>query len=95
MTVGHLAGRCDASGPAFHIRGVDTRLVVRNDASELAVFVVDAKQGLDATAGFADLECGSRCGEIDTLTIGAGDYYVRVQAADAPWDVEVQEYRRP
>lgn len=95
VTVGHLAGNCDATSAPFRLRGIDTRLVVRSDASELAVFLVDTKQGLDATAGFADAECSQPCSEIDTLTIGAAEYQIRVQAADAPWDIAVEEYRTP
>jgi hypothetical protein len=95
VTVGELAGVCDGEGPVFHVRGIDTRLVVRSDASSIAVLVVDAEQGEDATAGFADAECGGPCALEDPLVLGEGDYFLRVRAGDGPWEVFVEEYRAP
>ena len=57
--------------------------------------MVDAKLGLDATSGYADGECSGRCSENQVLTNRAGDFSLMVQAGDAPWEVAVQEYRRP
>jgi hypothetical protein len=95
VTVGDVAGNCDATSGAFTIRGIDTRLVVRSDADNIVVFVVDAVQGLDASAGFADAQCSGPCSESQTLTLPAGTYYLQVQAGDGPWNVSVQEYRSP
>ncbi len=95
VTVGELVGRCDATSAVFHVRGIDTRLVFRSDADHLAVFVVDRVQGLDATAGFADADCAGPCSDHQLMTLPAGDYSIRVQAGDAPWQVAVQEYRTP
>ncbi|MDQ1396230.1 MAG: hypothetical protein QOG64_1489, partial [Acidimicrobiaceae bacterium] len=95
VTVGSLSGNCDGSSAGFHIRGVDTRLLYRSDADSIAVFLVDAKQGIDATAGFADGECSGPCSINQVLVDPAGDYSLLVQAGDGPWEVLVQEYRRP
>ena len=95
MTVGQLQGTCNGQSGAFHIRGIDTRLLFRSDADSIAVFMVDAKLGLDATSGYADGECSGQCSENQVLTNRAGDFYLMVQAGDGPWEVVVQEYRRP
>jgi hypothetical protein len=59
------------------------------------VWVVDAAQGLDATVGFADVECSAPCAEQQLLTLREGDYYLMVHGGDAPWQVAVDEYRAP
>ena len=57
------------------------------------MFLVDAKLGLDATAGYSDGDCSGRCSVNQVLVDKAGDYYLMVQAGDGPWQVAVQEYR--
>jgi hypothetical protein len=94
VTVGQLSGACDRSSAAFHLRGIDTRLVYRSDADSFTVFLVDAKKGLDATAGYADADCAGPCSESQVLVDQAGDYFLQVHAGDAGWQVLVQEYRR-
>jgi hypothetical protein len=93
VTVGLLVGNCDGTSGSFEVKGIDTRLVVRNDATSFNVFIVDVDQGRDATAGFSDLSCGGPCAETQTLVLGAGTYRLEIQADDAPWAVAVQEYR--
>lgn len=95
VTVGRLAGNCDLSSGRFRLQGIDTRLVWRSDADAFAVFVVDAVGGRDATAGFADGQCAGPCSERQAIVPAPGEYALEVQAGDAPWEVEVQEYRRP
>jgi hypothetical protein len=95
VTVQRLTGSCDASSSPFHVRGIDTRLVWRSDADSFAVFVVDARLGRDASAGFADAQCAGSCSESQPLVPVAGDYTLEVQAGAAPWEVEIQEYRQP
>ncbi len=95
MTVGRLAGSCDASSAPFRLQGIDTRLAWRSDADSFAVFVVDAVLGREATAGFADGQCAGACSESQPIVPAAGDYTLEVQAGDGPWEVEVQEYRLP
>jgi len=95
VTVGRLTGNCDASSGPFRLQGIDTRLVWRSDADSFVVFVVDAVQGREATAGFADGECAGSCSEGQPIVPRAGDYTLEVQAGDGPWEVEIQEYRRP
>ncbi len=77
----------------FHVSGIDTRIWYRSNADSFVVWIVDAVQGLDATAGFADVECAGTCADQQILTLPAGDYYIKVQAGDAPWQAGVQEYR--
>ena len=95
MTVGRLTGACDASSAPFQLLGVDTRLAWRSDADSFVVFVVDVVQGRDASAGFADGQCAGPCSESQSIVLAAGRYVLEVQAGDGPWEVEVQEYRRP
>lgn len=95
VTAGRRAGRCDASSSTFHLRGVDTRLVWRSDADSFVALMVDASQGTEATAGFADADCTGPCSEAQAIVPAAGDYFLQVQAGDAPWEIEVQEYRAP
>lgn len=95
VTVGRLTGACDASSPPFQLLGIDTRLVWRSDANSFAVFVVDVVQGRDASAGFSDGQCAGPCSESQPIVPAAGRYTLEVQAGDGPWEVEVQEYRRP
>jgi hypothetical protein len=77
------------------VAGVDTRLVVRSDAPDLSVYVVDDVQGEDATAGFADASCPGPCAFEQTLVLPAADYHLRVAAGEGPWEVYVEEYRAP
>jgi hypothetical protein len=95
VTVERLAGNCDAGSAAFTLLGIDTRLAWRSDADSFAVFVVDAARGRDASAGFADGQCAGRCSESQAVVPAAGSYRLEVQAGDGPWEVEIQEYRRP
>lgn len=95
VTVGRLTGTCDASSGPFPLVGVDTRLAWRSDADSFAVFVVDVAQGREASAGFADGQCAGPCSESQPVVLVAGRYTLEVQAGDGPWEVEVQEYRRP
>ena len=44
---------------------------------------------------FADGQCAGSCSEIQPIVPAAGSYRLEVQAGDAPWEVELQEYRRP
>lgn len=92
-TAGSLSGNCDAHSQIFHLRGIDTRLTWRSDTSEFVVWVVDTRGGLDVAGGFADIECSARCADQRSVTLQAGDYYLQVQASNAPWQVSVQEYR--
>jgi hypothetical protein len=93
VTVQSLTGNCDGASAAFELRGIDTRLVVRNDAMSLDVFVVDVDQGRDATAGFSDVSCPGPCAGFQALVLQPGRYRLEVQADDAPWQILVQEYR--
>jgi hypothetical protein len=95
VTVGELHGSCDGTGPSFHVAGVDTRLVVRSDAPDVTVYVVDDVQGEDATAGFPDGSCTAPCAFEQALVLAAGDYHLRVAAGEGPWEVYVEEYRAP
>jgi len=93
VTVSRLTGNCDASSAAFALQRVDTRLAWRSDADSFAVFVVDAVLGREATAGFADGQCAGSCSQTQPIVLSAGNYTLEVQAGDAPWEVEIQEYR--
>lgn len=94
VTVGSLDGNCGGSSPSsFRTRGVDTRVVFRSDAEQLVVYLVDVDDP-DSGAGFADVECRTRCAGSQGLQSRAGTYRIRVDATDGPWTVSVQEYRR-
>ena len=95
VTVGRLTGACDAASAPFRLLGIDTRLAWRSDADSFAVFVVDVVGGREATAGFADGQCAGSCSESQPIVPAAGEYRLEVQAGAGPWEVEVQEYRRP
>ena len=95
VTVGRLAGSCDATSPAFRLRGIDTRLVWRSDADSFVALIVDAVRGTDASAGFADAQCIQPCSVNQAIVPAPGDYTLQVQAGQAPWEIEVQEYRAP
>ena len=58
------------------------------------MYLVDAKKGIDATAGYADADCAGPCSDSQVLVDQAGDYFLQVRAGNAPWQVLVQEYRR-
>jgi hypothetical protein len=91
--VGSLEGSCDAASGVLHLQGVDTRLVYRSDGGDLTVVVVDPSQATSPTTAPADAKCSTPCSETAPIDRRAGDYVVRVQAGDAPWQVLVQEYR--
>ncbi|WCO68279.1 hypothetical protein PO878_06005 [Iamia majanohamensis] len=93
VTVSSVAGNCGARGGSFQTAGVDTRLVFRSDAQQMIVFVDDLDDP-DAAAGYADVECRSRCAGTRILVNRGGAFRLRVQATDGPWTVELQEYRR-
>ncbi len=93
ITLVRLSGNCDASSSRVHVKGVDTRLVFRNDADSFYAFVIDAEQGIEGSAGYADAECTGPCSDTQVLVNPEGDYSLRVQAGDAPWEVLLQEYR--
>ncbi len=94
VTVGELRGACDGSGEVFLLRGVDTRLVYRSDAEDLVVYVVDIDDPGDS-AGFSDGSCSEPCVHQQPVVLEAGRYRLRVEADDGPWEVFVEEYRRP
>ncbi len=93
VTLGHLKGACDGSGPTFSVEGKNTRLAWRSDAVSFVAFVVDAELGLDATAGYADAECAGSCAEYQFINIEEGRYALQVQADGGPWEIVLQEYR--
>lgn len=95
VTATRLTGNCDGSSSPFRLRGIDTRLVWRSDADSFTVFVVDVTQGREGSAGFSDAQCAAACSESQAVVPAAGDYTLEVQAGDGPWEVEIQEYRRP
>jgi hypothetical protein len=95
VTVGELHGACDGTGVSFHVGGIDTRLVVRSDAPDVSVFVVDDREGEDATAGFPDASCSRPCAFEQAVVLRAADYHLRVAAGEGPWEVYVEEYRAP
>ena len=51
--------------------------------------------GARGSCCFADGQCAGSCSEIQPIVPAAGSYRLEVQAGDAPWEVELQEYRRP
>lgn len=93
VTVQRLSGACDASSPNFTLLGIDTRLVWRSDAESFFTFLLDSKEGLEATAGYAETDCIGPCSESQALVSPAGTYRLRVQADGGPWEVLIQEYR--
>jgi hypothetical protein len=94
VTVGQLSGSGDGKSAMFHLSGADTQLVYRSQAPSFTVFLVDAKKGKDASAGFADADCNGPCSDSQVLVDQAGDYFLQVQAGNAPWQVLVQEYHK-
>ncbi|MEO7836556.1 MAG: hypothetical protein ABIS21_02805 [Acidimicrobiales bacterium] len=95
VRVGALTGTASGTSPAFRLAGVDTRLVYRSEAGSFTVFVVDEARGLDATAGFADLECDRPCAGEMVLVNQPGAYRLEVRTAGGPYEVVIEEYRRP
>ena len=93
MTVARLAGACDLSSPVFALRGIDTRIAYASDATNFTAFLLDAGQGLEASAGFADAECTGGCAESQALVNKPGKYSLRVQADGGPYELVIQEYR--
>ncbi len=93
VTVSQLSGSCDLEGSRFSLKGMDTRLVFRSDASNFNAFVIDSKTGIQGTAGFPHAQCTGPCSDSDFLTEPAGQYTLRVQADGGPWQLLIQEYR--
>jgi hypothetical protein len=92
VTVARLEGNCGGTSPSFKASGKDARLLYRSDAEQLVAFIDDVDDP-DRAAGYADVECRSRCADEQLLTISSGRYRLRVEATDGPWEVLVQEYR--
>lgn len=93
VTVSEISGSCDLQGSRFSLSGTDTRLVFRSDASTFNAFVVDAKTGIEGTAGYPHAQCAGPCSDTQFLTDPAGTYNLRVQADGGPWQLLIEEYR--
>jgi len=95
VRVGSLAGRTNGASAPFHLAGVDTRLVYRSESGSFAVFLVDERQGREATAGYADLDCAEPCtGEV-VLVDPPGTYHLEVETPGGDYEIAIEEYRRP
>jgi len=90
-----LGGRCDLSGPRLHLSGTDTRIVWRSDATSFVVLLDDTSDSTPDGTGYPAVACDGPCAASQFLVERSGEYVVRVQATDAPWQVLVQEYRVP
>jgi hypothetical protein len=78
----------------FHLRGIDTQLRYVSDSASMVVYLVDTRRGLDASAGYADVECNGACRDDHMpLVDGAGDYELVVRATGGSWAVSIEEYR--
>src|SRR5437588_11755055 len=89
-----ITGTGDGHSAVFHLSGVDTQLRYASDSSALVVYLLDTRRGLDATAGYADVECPGPCREEHMpLVDGTGDYELVVRATGGAWAVSIEEYR--
>ena len=89
-----ITGTGDGHSAVFHLSGVATQLRYASDSSSLVVYLLDARRGLDATAGYADVKCPGPCREEHMpLVDGAGDYELVVRATGGAWAVSIEEYR--
>jgi hypothetical protein len=93
VTMATAKGSTGARSPVFHLQDHNTRLRYTSSGTFLAVFVVDATRGLDATAGYSDADCAGACTNgWMSLHDPAGDYYLLVQASGGHWAVDISEY---
>jgi hypothetical protein len=89
-----MTGTGEGHSAVFHLSGVDTQLRYASDSSSLVVYLRDTRRGLDATAGYADVECPGPCRDDHMpLVDGAGDYELLVRATGGSWAVSIEEYR--
>ena len=94
MTVGKLSGNTNKAGPDFHLNGCDTRMTYNVQGAEstiVAFYVMDSGTQLMEDGGIP-VASPTETGPGETvIRKDEGDYYVEVVAANADWQVQVQE----
>jgi len=96
VTLASATGSAGTQSKVFHLQDHNTRLRYVSSGASLVVFVVDAKRGVDATAGYSTADCAGACSDAwMSLHNPAGDYYLVVQATGGRWAVDISEYSGP
>jgi len=94
-TVAKLRGNTNKAGPDFHLNGCDTRMTynVQGDVSStlVAFYVMESGKKLLEDGGIP-VASPTKAGPGKTvIREDEGDYYIDVVAANAEWQVQVQE----
>ena len=93
-TVGKLSGNTNKAGPDFKLNGCDTRMTYRVQGAEstiVAFYVMDSGTQLMEDGGIP-VASPTKSGPGETvIRKDEGDYYIEVVAANAEWQVQVQE----
>lgn len=93
-TVGKLSGNTNKAGPDFQLNGCDTRMTYNVQGAEstlVAFYVMDSGTQLMEDGGIP-VASPTKSGPGETvIRKDEGDYYIEVVAANADWQVQVQE----
>ncbi len=96
LTLASAKGSAGATSKVFHLQDHNTRLRYTSSGASLTIFVVDAKRGVDATAGYAAADCAGVCSDgWMPVHNPAGEYYLLVQATGGRWAVDISEFSGP
>ena len=93
-TVAKLSGNTNKAGPDFHLNGCDTRMTYNVQGAEstlVAFYIMDSGTQLMEDGGIP-VASPPESGPGETvIRKDEGDYYAEVMAANAEWQVQVQE----
>lgn len=95
MTVAKLRGNTNKAGPDFRLNGCDTRMTynVQGDVSStlVAFYVMESGKKIMEDGGIP-VASPTKAGRGNTtIRQDEGDYYIETIAANADWQVQVQE----
>lgn len=94
-TVAKLSGNTNKAGPDFHLNGCDTQMTynVQGDVAStlVAFYVMESGTQLQEDGGFPVASPTKTGPGKTTIREDEGDYYIEAVAANAEWQVQVQE----
>ncbi len=96
VTVTTLSGNASKQGAPFKLSGGRTRLVYDVKGGEaiiVAVYLLEEGTNLQEEGGFPEVTI-DRAGKDSTeVSKPAGNYFLKVEAANAQWTITVQEFK--
>lgn len=96
VTVIEISGNANKRTDTFALQGGKTRLtydVKGNTAVIVSIYVLKEGQSLEKEGGFPEVTISESGTDSTFLTKKAGNYYLDVKAANATWNVRVEEER--